>query len=493
MSIELELVHSDWAHLDCDALVLVLFQGEEPDALVQSINDQMGGLLTELAASGEWRGGRGELLVLHRPKGLSIRRLVLLGAGVRRDCNGVCLRDRMVSLVRTFRGSNVKCIAIVGWSVFDPMLSIQACAEGILIGLYEPDEYKTQDRRKTMLEKTLFWSDDQGGAPELKKALRCGLILGDLARSLVNQPGNQLNPSRLAEQARAISEKSGLQIEILDEPEMEELGMEALLAVARGSDEPARMIILRHFGADDDSERPVILIGKGVTFDSGGLSLKTAQGMEEMKADKAGACSVLASMKAISQLQVRRNVVGIIPAVENLPSGRAQRPGDVVRSMSGKTIEVLNTDAEGRLILADAMHYAKRLNPKCLVDIATLTGACVVALGHVRAGLFSNDDQLCEELIQASERAGEKFWRLPLDNEYRSFLDSEIADIKNVGKRPGGAITAAKFLQEFVGDTPWCHIDMAGVDMYQEGASSKGPTGFGVRTMVELVSSKSSL
>lgn len=397
----------------------------------------------------------------------------------------------MVQVVRKFRGSEVESIAVAGWDASDSALSIQACAEGLVIGSYGPDEYKTRDRSRTRIGQAFFCSGDPARKTGLRDALNRGQVLGEatnLARSLVNQPGNRINPARLAEEARSIAEKSGLQIEILDEPAMEDEGMGALLAVARGSDEPARMIVLKHFGAEDDGAPPVVLIGKGVTFDSGGLSLKTSQGMEEMKADKAGACAVLAAMKAVSRLRLPKNVVGILPAVENMPSGRAQRPGDVVRSMSGKTIEVLNTDAEGRLILADAMHYARRLNPACMVDIATLTGACVIALGHVRAGLFSNDDRLAECFFQASDRAGEKFWRLPLDDEYRSLLDSHIADIKNVGKRAAGAVTAAKFLQEFVGDTPWCHIDMAGVDMFQEGGANKGPTGFGVRTMVELAS-----
>ena len=491
MSMELGVVDSSWHRLDCDAVVLILYREEESGRLNRSADERMDGLLAELAASGEWTGANGDILVIHRPADVSARRLVLLGAGRRGDCDGARLRDRMVQVVRKFRGSDVVRIAVAGWEAADSDLSIQACAEGLVIGSYGPDEYKTRDRSRTKIGQALFCSADPARATGLQDALNRGLVLGEatnLARSLVNQPGNRINPARLAEEARSIAEKSGLQIEILDEPAMEDEGMGALLAVARGSDEPARMIVLKHFGAEDDGAPPVVLIGKGVTFDSGGLSLKTSQGMEEMKADKAGACAVLAAMKAVSRLRLRRNVVGILPAVENMPSGRAQRPGDVVRSMSGKTIEVLNTDAEGRLILADAMHYARRLNPACMVDIATLTGACVIALGHVRAGLFSNDDRLAERFFEASERAGEKFWRLPLDDEYRSLLDSHIADIKNVGKRAAGAVTAAKFLQEFVGDTPWCHIDMAGVDMFQEAGANQGATGFGVRTMVELAS-----
>jgi leucyl aminopeptidase len=228
-------------------------------------------------------------------------------------------------------------------------------------------------------------------------------------------------------------------------------------------------------------------VGKGVTFDSGGLSLKPAQSMEEMKGDKAGACAVLAAMQAIALLGVKKNVVGLIPAVENLPSGRAQRPGDVIRAMNGTTIEVINTDAEGRLILADALSYGQQLEAEFIVDIATLTGAVVVALGKLRAGIFCNNEELFERVSRASDQSGEKLWRLPLDDEYRKEIESSIADIKNVGNRWGGAITAAKFLQEFVGDVPWCHIDIAGVDLFKGEGSIKGPTGFGVRTLVEIV------
>jgi leucyl aminopeptidase len=284
-----------------------------------------------------------------------------------------------------------------------------------------------------------------------------------------------------------VADKCGLEIEVWGEPELEDKGMGAILAVARGSDEPARFIILKYFGAPDSEAKPIVLVGKGVTFDSGGLSLKPAQSMEEMKADKAGACAVLAAMQAIALLGVKKNVVGLIPAVENLPSGRAQRPGDVLRAMNGTTIEVINTDAEGRLILADSLSYGQQLEAEFMVDIATLTGAVVVALGKLRAGVFCNNEELFERVSRASDESGEKLWRMPLDDEYRKEIESPIADIRNVGSRWGGAITAAKFLEEFVGDVPWCHIDIAGVDLFKGEGGIQGPTGFGVRTLVEIV------
>jgi leucyl aminopeptidase len=325
---------------------------------------------------------------------------------------------------------------------------------------------------------------------ELKNAVEQGSILSratNLARWLTNEPGNRIDPLSFTTHAEKLARECQLEIVVMDEADLEKKGMNAVLAVAKGSSHPARFIVLTHQGAADPEEQPIALIGKGVTFDSGGISLKPAKSMEEMKADKAGACSVLAAMKAISELRVEANVVAVLPVVENLPGGNAQRPGDVITSMSGKTIEVINTDAEGRLILADALAYTREeFNPRGIVDIATLTGACVVALGHLRAGLFGNDEGFTNEVLKASERCGERLWRLPLDREYRKDIESQIADMKNVGNRWGGAIVAAKFLQEFVGETAWCHIDMAGVDLFHEKNSIEGPTGFGVRTLVEL-------
>jgi leucyl aminopeptidase len=328
-------------------------------------------------------------------------------------------------------------------------------------------------------------------AADLEQSIHLGRVVAEavnLARLLTNEPGNRINPLRFADKANEVARKSGLDIQVLDEQDMKHKGMNSVLAVAAGSVHPARFIVLKHLGAEESAEKPVVLIGKGVTFDSGGVSLKPAQSMEEMKADKAGACSVLAAMQAVAQLRVPRNVVALLPVVENLPGGKAQRPGDIIRSMGGKTIEVVNTDAEGRLILADALCYARaEFDPAGIVDLATLTGACVVALGRVRAGLFSNNDAWCGRLLQAANRCGEKLWRLPLDSEYRQNIESRIADVKNVGNRWGGAITAAKFLQEFVGETPWCHVDMAGVDLFHEKQDLEGPTGFGVLTLTQLV------
>ena len=383
--------------------------------------------------------------------------------------------------VRQINSHHLKRLAIYCRGILETRLSAQATIEAALMATYDADDYKTKDHSKNLVEEIIFVSNKRLNGIKVQEAMDRGQILGEatnLARKIANEPGNRISPSRLAEKSKDVATGCGLEIKILGEPEMRKMGMNTVLAVAEGSNEPARFIILKHFGAQSDEDKPIVLVGKGVTFDSGGLSLKPPGSMEEMKLDKSGACAVLAAMQAIAQLRVDKNVVGLIPAVENLPGGKAIRPGDVIQSMSGKTIEILNTDAEGRLILADALFYAQQLTPQYIVDLATLTGACVVALGHLQAGLFSNNDTVCEKLLLASERSGEKFWRLPLDDEYRKDLDTQIADIK----------TAAKFLQEFVGEIPWCHIDMAGVDLFRKGQKVKGPTGFGVRTLVEMVS-----
>ncbi len=487
-----ELVHSNWDAIESDVLIIPLFEDENlEEGLPAELNRKLEGLLQEMKATEEWKGKAGQSTVIYRPAHLKAGRLVLLGAGKRADYKTDTIRRTTFQAMRKIKNYNMKRVAFYRRSEVSPERAAQSAVEGLVLATFDPDGYKTEGKSKTHLEEVLLASGEPLDRLKVEESMKRGQILGEatnLARSLINEPGNRVNPPCLAEKAREIAERYGLEVEVLGQPEMEKRGMNAILAVAQGSDEPARFIVLKHFGDPRSEASPVVFIGKGVTFDSGGLSLKPAQSMEEMKSDKAGGCAVLAAMQAIAELQIKKNVIGLIPAVENLPSGRAQRPGDVIRTMSGKTVEVINTDAEGRLIVADALHYARDFSPEFVIDLATLTGACIVALGHIRAGLFSNNDELCERLLQAAERSGEKLWRLPLDDEYRKELDSDIADLKNVGTRWGGAITAAKFLEEFVGDLPWCHIDMAGVDLFKEGQEPKGPTGFGVRTLVEMVS-----
>jgi leucyl aminopeptidase len=488
----IRLVKGTWDSIECDALMIPLFEDEnDQEELTSTLDQKLDGLLSELKSTEEWKAKTGQISVIHRPDQLGAGRLVLLGAGKREDYDAQSVRSLMIRAVGQVKGYNLKRLAVYLRRPADTALSFQAAAEGAVIATYEGDDYKTSERAPNFIEEILLVAGEDKETARVEEAIKKGAILGDstnLARRLVNEPGNRMSPSSLAQTATELADKYNLEVEVLGEPEMEKKEMGAVLAVARGSDEPARFIVLRHWGAPDSEAKPIVLVGKGVTFDSGGLSLKSPQSMEKMKADKAGACVVLGAMQAIAQMQLKKNVVGLIAAVENMPSGRAQRPGDVVRSMSGKTIEVLNTDAEGRLILADALCYGRQLEPEYMVNVATLTGACVIALGELRAGLFSNNDEICQKLLQASERSGEKFWRLPLDDEYRKQIESPIADVKNVGGRWGGAITAAKFLEEFVEDVPWCHLDIAGVDLSKENQGLKGPTGFGVRTLVEMVS-----
>ncbi len=488
-----QLIQSSWETVECDALIIPVFEDEDMSASFASkLNKVLSGLLQEFKNTKEWKAKPGKTVVIYRPKQLKAAQLILLGAGKNESCDSYSIRKLTMQAVGKIKGCNLKKIAIVDRCHIQSTLAAQAIVEGAILSTYNGDEYKTEEKPNNFIEEILFVTDAHVEVSQIETALERGEILAEatnLARSLVNEPANCFSPSQLAEFAKKTGEQCHLEVDILGESEMEAKGMAAILAVSQGSEEPARFIILKHSGHPNPKTAPIVLVGKGVTFDSGGLSLKPAQSMEEMKCDKAGACAVLASMQAISKLQIPKNVVGLIPAVENMPSGSAQRPGDVIRSMSGKTIEVINTDAEGRLILADALHFGRQIDAEYMVDVATLTGACVVALGNLRAGLFSNNDELCEKLLQAGERAGEKFWRLPLDEEYREEIKTQIADIKNVGGRWGGAITAAKFLQEFVGDVPWCHIDIAGVDLFQKGQSVQGPTGFSVRTLVEMVDS----
>ena len=486
----IHLVKANWDALESDALIVPLFQDEPlQQGLPAAIDQKLGGLLKKLKDTQEYDGKSGEITTFYQPPQLKTNRLILVGAGKREEFDSSATRDLALQVMRKIKGHDLKKVVLYQRGASDALLAVQATVEGIVLACYDGDDYKTEEKSKTLIETMLLVSSEDLQTSSLEEAVRRGEILAratNLARRLTNEPGNRINPTLLAEKAREVADKYSLTIEVFDEPTMREKGMNALLAVARGSDEPARLITLKHFGASDPEARPIVLVGKGVTFDSGGLSLKPAQSMEEMKSDKAGACTVLGTMQAIAELQVKKNVIGLVAAVENLPSGRAQRPGDVIHSMSGKTIEVINTDAEGRLILADALHYARGFQPEYMIDFATLTGACVIALGHIRAGLFCNQEELYQKFLRAADRAGEKFWRLPLDEEYRREIKSQIADIKNVGSRWGGAISAAKFLQEFVANTPWCHIDMAGVDLFHN-EQGKGPTGFGVRTLAALV------
>jgi len=491
---QIEFQSGNYSDAVCDMLAFPVFAGETPQSRSLLLLDKTTrGILSTLLSSGEFKADLHHTCVIHRPAGLKASRLLLVGAGLQPAFDLAALRQIAGTVARAARSSGCRTVALFRRSSHPPLEAARVATEGALYGLYDSDLYKTRDKEKTPLEKFVLLSRERIDRSEVMEGIRRGTIIGEatnFARSLVDEPANILTPTEFAERAWSMGQKVGLEVETLDQEQLEKLGMNALLAVSRGSEQPPKLIVMRIPGQEKKTKGEMYaFVGKGVTFDSGGISIKPAERMEEMKADMAGGAAVLGAMVALAQLRPRQRVMGLIPAVENLPSGGATRPGDVVKSLSGKTVEIINTDAEGRLILADALTYARNLGATGLVDVATLTGAIVVALGMVRAGMMGTDEKTMERLKRNSSITGERLWQLPLDDEYRKQIRSEIADVKNVGNRWGGAITAAKFLQEFAENTPWVHLDIAAMDLDSDGRpyASKGATGFGVRTLVQLM------
>jgi leucyl aminopeptidase len=478
--------------VECDALVVGVYEGEKPEAnVLAEIDKRSGGVLTSLIETGELTGKAGETVYIHNPGEMRARRLLLIGAGKLADFNTDGVRRMAGTAARLLRGKNVRRFAFLRRSQLPLGESAQAAVEGALLALYDPDKYRTSDKEERHVEEMIL-ATTEGEGEELRRGVERGRILAEatnFAREIINEPGNLMTPTELARRAEEMAQTFGLEIDVLDEARMKELGMGALLGVAQGSAEPAKLIALSYLPNTDATETMAI-VGKGLTFDSGGISIKPAEGMERMKYDMSGGAATIGALRAIAQLKPPINVLGLIPTTENMPGGRAQRPGDVVRSMAGKTIEVINTDAEGRLILADALAYARQLGATRIVTLATLTGAVSVALGDVYLAVLGTDQEWVNQIIEAGRRSGERIWQLPLDRDYRDQLKSDIADLKNVGGRKAGTITAAYFLREFVEDTPWAHLDIAGTAWNECGKPylSVGPTGVGVRTLANLVS-----
>jgi len=465
----------------------------EADALAVAVFEESGDFplakawLDELKTSGEFTGKPGEMAVLYAPAGLKAKRLVVVGAGKHDAFDGTGVRRAVGSTVRALKQKGVKTLA---WSLAGAgAQAAEAAVEGAILGNYEPDFLKTKKESKSL---DAFHLIAAANGAEIEKAFDRGRILGEsqnFTRDLVNEPANRLTPTVLADRAKAMAAECGLECEVLDQDRMRQLGMGSLLGVAMGSSEPSALIIVRYKpAAASKSNDHLALVGKGVTFDSGGISIKPAEGMEKMKYDMAGGAAVLGAMRAISQLKPSISVTALVPAVENMLNGRAQRPGDIVTSLDGKTIEVLNTDAEGRLILIDAITYAKRLGCTHMVDAATLTGAIVVALGYVNVGAFTNDEAMLGRVMAAAKVEGEKMWHMPLEEDYKDLLKSTFADLSNIGGRWGGAISAAWFIKEFADPTPWVHLDIAGTAWLDEPKPfmAKGPTGICVRTFTRL-------
>ncbi len=444
---------SPFENVKTDALVIPLFEGAKEDRFGAA----------ELLAAGEITGKSLEFLLLHHVAGVEATRVLLAGAGAAEKFDAAEARKLAGGAVRFLKTRSVKNISFALEGEYAQAALATAVVEGAILGDFDPDRHKTDDEKKKSVER--FTVVVPRGTARIDEAAERGRIVAEaqsFTRELVNEPANLLTPLKVAEVARALAAEFQLECEVLDRAELERLKMGALLGVAQGSAEPPALIVISYRPEKAASANHLALVGKGVTFDSGGISIKPADGMEKMKYDMAGGAAVLGAMRAIAQLKPAIAVTAYIPCVENMPGSRAQRPGDIVTTFSGKTVEVINTDAEGRLILADALAYARQRGATHMVDAATLTGAIVVALGHLNVGLFASSDDMRDRLMRAAKAAGDRLWPMPLEDDYKEYLKSSFADLSNVGGRWGGAITAAIFLKEFAGDTPWAHLDIAG-------------------------------
>jgi leucyl aminopeptidase len=476
---DIRLEPKQLAEVDSDALVIVGFDGAPPAAPAAEQTK-------ELYDSGEFSGKALEIAILHRPAGLKAKRLVMAGGGKRDRFDAAELRKLTGAVVRSLKSKGIHSITLSldeAWRSDD---FAAAAVEGAVLADLENDRYKTDPKKN---EKHVDSFSVLGGS---QAAVERGRILAEaqnFSRDIANEPANVLTPTLLAERARQMASEFGLECEILDQDRMRQLGMGALLGVAQGSAEPPALIVIRYKPAKAPTSTDHLgLIGKGVTFDTGGISIKPSDGMEKMRYDMSGGAAVLGAMRAIAQIKPSIPVTALVPAVENMPGSKAQRPGDIVKSLSGKTIEVLNTDAEGRLILIDALTYAKGLGCTHLIDAATLTGAIVVALGSVNVGAFTNNQAFLDKLLAAAKSEGEKTWQLPMDEEYKELLKSNFADLQNIGGRAGGSITAAWFIRDVVDETPWVHLDIAGTAWLDDAKPymAKGATGVGLRMFVRL-------
>ncbi|HTE86657.1 MAG TPA: leucyl aminopeptidase [Dehalococcoidia bacterium] len=458
------------------------------------IDTALNGALSQLIELGDIKCKRGEITMVPTFGRLPSPRVVVAGLGRRDALSRDVFRTVAAEAARYLRAHGVASAAVAPSAAPDDLQLESAgkvIAEGALLGLYTFSRHKSSLEESAPLQDIAIVGQSGADAAALVRGVERGRILANaanLARDLENEPSNYTTPTELANRAKAVADESGVECQVLDREDMVGLGMGALPGVAKGSYEEPKFIVLAYRG-DPSTDRAIGFVGKGVTFDTGGLSIKPAQGMEEMKGDMSGGASVIAALSAIARLRPKVNVTGIVPTTENMPGGAAIKPGDVLVAMSGKTIEVINTDAEGRLILADGLAYARRLDLSPIIDVATLTGAVSIALGDVALGVFSNDDQLVEQLKPAAGEAGEKLWQLPPFEEHREQIKSEVADIKNTGGRKAGSATAAWFLAEFVDSTPWAHLDIAGVDTYEHemGWIVKGASGIPVRTLIHFV------
>jgi len=490
---QIQLESQPYQDVQTDALVTYIFDKDDKfDGALGEIDRAMNGRLASLASSGEVTGKSLEMTLLHFPQGLAAKKLLLVGAGKPAKFSVSDFRKIAGSAARYLKTRGVKKLAFLTREGERGPAAAQAVVEGLIVADFESDKYRT-DRKNRELESVALLGFDGGLGEDLTAAVEQGRVIAEsqnFARDLINEPSNKLTPRILAAKAEAMAREAGLAVDILDERRIAELKMGALIGVAQGSVEPPRVIVIRYTPENPKPGAPVLgLVGKAVTFDTGGISIKPANNMEKMKYDMGGGATMLAAMRALAKLKPSIPVIAVVPATENMPGGRAQKPGDVQVAMSGKTIEVINTDAEGRLILADAVYYARQLGATELIDAATLTGAIEVALSNVHVGAFGTPREYLDRFLESAKAVGEKMWPMPIDDEYQEMIKSNIADIRNTGSgKGGGASTGAWFIKEFAEDTPWIHLDIASTCWADDGRPwlAKGPTGIAIRSIVDF-------
>jgi len=473
-----------------------LFEGvTQPGGATGGVDKALDGAITQLIAAGEIKGKSGELTLVHSLGKIPAKRVIVAGLGKQAGFNVDSIRRVSAEACRFARSKAAKRVATIvhggGVGGIEPEKAAQAITEGAILGLYRFRKHISKEPENGDVQELLVVERDEAKRSHLEKGCDVGKVTAEsvaFARDMINEPANFMTPSVMAEIARNLAGECGLGLTVLERAQMKELGMGGLVGVSQGSHQDPKFIVLSYRG-DAASQKTVGLVGKGITFDSGGISLKPAEDMGDMKGDMAGGATVMAAIRAVGKLKPKINVTAVIPATENLPGGSALKPGDVIKAMNGKTIEIISTDAEGRLILADALSYAVKNGLSPVVDVATLTGAIRVALGDVTVGVFGNNEEFSKKVMTAAEEAGERMWQMPMFEEYKEQYKSEVADLKNTGGRPGGAITSALFVGEFVSDTPWVHLDIAGTSLTskEKGHAVKGATGVAVRTLVNLV------
>ncbi len=492
-----QAITDNFSEANVDALAIAVFKDEKAaNGVLKDFDKLTGGAVASLMKSEEFKGETGETayLVFESKGKVKANRLLLVGVGEKSDYSATDVSSLSGAAARNLKKRNVKSFALLPRCDGDAVEVATNAVQGVITSHFELDKYRTKDKNTKAISNFVLCIEGAKSS-DLKEGLSRGQAIGDgmnFARDLANEPPNILTPTEMANRAKKMAKETGLKCEILDEAKMEKLGMGSLLSVSKGSAEPAQLIVLKYEPKKSTGKKGdlLALVGKGITFDTGGISIKPAAGMEAMKYDMSGGASVLGTMMAIGNIQPSVPVIGIVAAVENMPGGKATRPSDVVTAMNGKTVEILNTDAEGRLVLADAVAYAEKQGATRIVDMATLTGAVIIALGDLNTGIMGNDQEFVDEIIECGKAAGENFWQLPVGKDYSKGIKSDIADIKNIGpSRKAGTIMGAVFIQEFIDKAKWAHLDIAGTAWSDEATphQSKGPTGVAVRTLIKLV------